>query len=171
MPGTTLTPKQLHFCRCVSSGMSQADAYRESYQVSPSTTSASVHTLASRLMSKVEIRSRVEALIAARERAVAASALTDREKVLSKLRGWMESADPTDGNKLRAAELLGKASGLFATEVNVNTRERDATEVAAELEQRLAGILGAASDADQDGNQGDQDDQGHQAATRTEGIH
>ena len=138
-----LTPKQLHFARCVASGMTQADAYREAYEPNDSTTAASIHTLASRLMADVEIRSRVDVLVAARERAVAASALSDREKVLGKLRGWMESAEPTDGNKLRAAELLGKAAGLFATEVNVNTRERDASEVAAELEQRLSGLLGA----------------------------
>jgi hypothetical protein len=37
-------------------------------------------------MGQVEIRSRVDALIKARERAVVASALTDRDKVLSKLR-------------------------------------------------------------------------------------
>jgi hypothetical protein len=140
-----LTPKQLHFARCVASGMTQADAYREAYEPSDSTTAASIHTLASRLMADVEIRSRVDVLVAARERAVAASALTDREKVLGKLRGWMESAEPTDGNKLRAAELLGKAAGLFATEVNVNTRERDASEVAAELEQRLSGLLGSSA--------------------------
>ena len=69
--------------------------------------------------------------------------VSDRERVLGQLRDWMDSAEPTDSNRLRAAELLGRASGLFATEVNVNTRERDATEVAAELEQRLAGILSA----------------------------
>ena len=108
-----LTPKQLHFARCVASGMTQADAYREAYEPNDSTTAASIHTLASRLMSDVEIRSRVDVLVAARERAVAASALTDREKVLGKLRGWMESAEPTDGNKLRAAELEQRLSGLL----------------------------------------------------------
>ena len=143
MPASELTPKQLHFARCVAGGMTQADAYREAYDPSDSTTAASIHTLASRLMGKVEIRSRVDVLIAARERAVAASAVSDRERVLGQLRDWMDSAEPTDGNRLRAAELLGRASGLFTTEVNVNTRERDATEVAAELEQRLAGILSA----------------------------
>lgn len=143
MPTSELTPKMLHFARCVAGGMTQADAYRESYDPSGSTTAASIHTLASRLMSRVEIRSRVDVLIAARERAVAASAVSDRDRVLGRLRGWMDSAEPTDSNRLRAAELLGRASGLFATEVNVNTRERDATEVAAELEQRLAGILSA----------------------------
>ncbi len=140
MAARDMTPKQLHFCRCVASGMTQADAYREAYEPSDSTTAASIHTLASRLMGQVEIRSRVDTLIAARERAVAASALSDRDKVLSKLRGWMDSAEPTDSTKLRAAELLGKAAGLFTSEISVTTKERDASEVAAELAQRLAGL-------------------------------
>ena len=136
-----LTPKMLHFTRCVASGMTQADAYREAYEPSDSTTAASIHTLASRLMAKVEIRSRVDSLIVARERAVAASAVTDRDKVLSKLRGWMDNAEPADTAKLRAAELLGKAAGLFTTEVNVTTLDRDASEVAAELQSKLTGLL------------------------------
>jgi len=155
MAAKDMTPKQLHFCRCVASGMTQADAYREAYEPSDSTTAASIHTLASRLMGQVEIRSRVDTLIAARERAVAASALSDREKVLSKLRGWMDSAEPTDSTKLRAAELLGKAAGLFTTEVNVTTKERDASEVAAELEQRLAGLSWEGVDATHGPDAGD----------------
>jgi hypothetical protein len=82
---------------------------------------ASTH-LASRLMGQVEIRSRVDALIKARERAVVASALTDRDKVLSKLRVWLEGTEVTDSNRLRAAELLGRSSGLFATDINVTTK-------------------------------------------------
>ena len=148
MAARDMTPKQLHFCRCVASGMTQADAYREAYEPSDSTTAASIHTLASRLMGQVEIRSRVDTLIAARERAVAASALSDRDKVLSKLRGWMDSAEPTDSTKLRAAELLGKAAGLFTSEINVTTKDRDASEVAAELAQRLAGLSWEGGDAD-----------------------
>jgi len=155
MAAKDMTPKQLHFCRCVASGMTQADAYREAYEPSDSTTAASIHTLASRLMGQVEIRSRVDTLIAARERAVAASALSDREKVLSRLRGWMDSAEPTDTAKLRAAELLGKAAGLFTTEVNVTTKERDASEVAAELEQRLAGLRWEGVDATHGPDAGD----------------
>jgi hypothetical protein len=75
-----------------------------------------------RLMGQVEIRSRVDALIKARERAVVASALTDRDKVLSKLRVWLEGTEVTDSNRLRAAELLGRSSGLFATDINVTTK-------------------------------------------------
>ena len=49
----------------------------------------------------------------------------------------------TDQLRLRAAELLGKASGLFSTEVNVTTQERDSSQVASEIQEKLAGLLGA----------------------------
>ena len=65
-----------------------------------------------------------------------ASAVTDRERVLSKLRGWMDSAEPTDSVKIRAAELLGKSANLFATEVSVS-ESKDSTSLAAELEAML----------------------------------
>ena len=144
-----LTPKQAHFARCVAQGMTQADAYREAYDPKQST-AATIHTLASRVMSRVEVRARVDALIKARERAVVASALTDRDKVLSKLRSWLEGTEKTDSNLLRAAELLGRSSGLFATDINVTTRERDSSAVAAEIEQRLAALLVSTADAPDD---------------------
>jgi len=142
-----LTPKRALFARCVASGMTQADAYREAYDPKPSTTNASIHTLASRVAGEVEVRARIEALLAARERAVAASAVTDRDKVLRKLRHWMDEAEPTDSIKLRAAELLGKSAGLFVTEMTLNTHvQRDPTEVAAAIQQRLTQLTGASDD-------------------------
>jgi hypothetical protein len=141
-----LTPKQAHFARCVAQGMTQADAYREAYDPKQST-AATIHTLASRVMARVEVRARVDALVKARERAVVASALSDRDKVLSKLRVWLEGTEVTDSNRLRAAELLGRSSGLFATDINVTTKERDSSAVAAEIEQRLAALLVSTADA------------------------
>jgi hypothetical protein len=141
-----LTPKQAHFARCVAQGMTQADAYREAYDPKQST-AATIHTLASRVMARVEVRARVDALMKARERAVVASALSDRDKVLSKLRVWLEGTEVTDSNRLRAAELLGRSSGLFATDINVTTKERDSSAVAAEIEQRLAALLVSTADA------------------------
>lgn len=143
MAARKLTPKQLHFARCVASGMTQSDGYREAFNPKDSTTAASIHTLASRLISDVEVRSRVDALVKARERAVQLSVVTDREKVTSHLRKWMDGLEETDSNRLRSAELLGKASGLFATEVNVVTKERDPTEVAAEIQRKLAALAGS----------------------------
>ena len=131
-----LTPKQLHFARCIASGMTQSDGYREAYAVRPMTTQESVHSSASRLMSDPTVASRVRHLIRLREQAVVASAVTDRERVLSKLRGWMDHAEQADSVKLRAAELLGKSANLFATEVSVS-ESKDSSSLAAELEAML----------------------------------
>ena len=135
-----LTPKQAHFARCVAGGMTQADAYREAYDPKASTKSEPIHTLASRLMARDEIRSRVDSIMAAKDRAVAASALSDRDKVLSKLRFWLDGG-VTDSNQLRAAELLGKASGVFTDQVSITSTERAPAEVAAEIERRLAALV------------------------------
>ena len=147
-----LTPKQLHFARCIASGMTQSDGYREAYAVRPLTTQESIHSSASRLMADVKVSARVRHLIGLREQAVVASAVTDRERVLSKLRGWMDNAEPTDSVRLRAAELLGKSANLFATEVSVSeilakavglnnqvivSESKDSTSLAAELEAML----------------------------------
>ena len=67
---------------------------------------------------------------------MAASAVTDRERVLSKLRGWMDEAEPSDSVKVRAAELLGKSANLFATDITVSDK-RDSGNVAAEIEAML----------------------------------
>ena len=135
-----LTPKQAHFARCVAGGMTQADAYREAYDPKASTKSETIHTLASRLMARDEIRSRVDSIMAAKDRAVAASALSDRDKVLSKLRFWLDGG-VTDSNQLRAAALLGKASGVFTDQVSITSTERAPAEVAAEIERRLAALV------------------------------
>ena len=135
-----LTPKQAHFARCVAGGMTQADAYREAYDPKASTKAETIHTLASRLMARDEIRSRVDSIMAAKDRAVAASALSDRDKVLSKLRFWLDGG-VTDSNQLRAAELLGKASGVFTDQVSITSTERAPAEVAAEIERRLAALV------------------------------
>ncbi len=141
-----LTPKRALFARCVASGMTQADAYREAYDPKSSTTAASIHTLASRVAGKVEVRARVEALLAARERALVASAVTDRQKVTEHLRDALAGGE-TDPLRLRAAELLGRSAGLFITEMNVNTSaQRDPTEVAAAIQQRLSQLTGASDD-------------------------
>ena len=90
MAARKLTPKQLHFARCVASGMTQSDGYREAFNPKDSTTAASIHTLASRLISDVEVRSRVDALVKARERAVQLSG------VLAALTGSNEGVDDHD---------------------------------------------------------------------------
>ena len=108
-----LTPKQLHFARCVANGMPQAKAYREAYDCKPDALKETQQQAASRLMANPMVRARVDYLIRQKEAGLAASAASDRERVLSKLRHMLDNAEPSDGNKLRACELLGKSVGLF----------------------------------------------------------
>ena len=143
-----LTAKQLHFCRCVASGMAQAEAYREAYDVTAEGKPASHRENASRLMARDDIRSRVNALIAQRERSILASSVSDRERVLSKLRQWTDSAEAGDSNKIRAAELLGKSVGLFRDVVETSD-SKSSDELLAELEAMIEASGDDQPDAEQ----------------------
>ena len=131
-----LTPKMLHFCRCVAAGMAYAEAYRESHAVTATGKSATHREAASRLMARADIRARVDALVKQRERSQLASALSDRERVLSKLRHWLDHAESGDSNRIRSAELLGRSIGLFKDVVET-TDSRSSEELLAELDAML----------------------------------
>lgn len=141
-----LTPKQMHFCRCVAAGMSQAAAYREAFDVTADGKSATHREAASRLMARADIKARVDALIAQRERSILASSLSDRERVLTKLRHWTDTAEAGDSNKIRAAELLGKSVGLFRDVVETSD-SKSSDELLSELETMLEQIADDQSDA------------------------
>ena len=57
-----LTPKKEKFAQCVADGMSQADAYRTAFDVSPTTKQETVYKRASELMSNGEVSGRVAEL-------------------------------------------------------------------------------------------------------------
>jgi len=133
-----LTPKQLHFARCVASGMTQAAAYRESFDCQAGSLSKTQQESASRLMSKPKIAARVEALVRQRERGMIASSLSDRERVLTKLRHKIDTGQ-SDMIQLRAAELLGKSVGMFK-DVQVQEAPQSSEEIEAKLAELLAGI-------------------------------
>ena len=143
-----LTAKQMHFARCVAAGMSQAEAYREAFDVTADGKTATHREAASRLMARTDIRTRVDALVAQRERSILASSLSDRERVLSRLRQWTDSAEAGDSNKIRAAELLGKSVGLFRDVVETS-ESRSSDELLAELETMLESVADDQSDAEQ----------------------
>ena len=141
-----LTSKQRHFARAWASGMSLSDAYREAFSVSDSTTAASVHTLASRLAGQVEVRSRYEQLLKEKDRQIAASAVSRRDRVLDWLEGVYQGTEDADAVRVRAAELTGKAGGLFETNINVTSQQQDSSGIAAEIEAML--LAAAANESD-----------------------
>ena len=145
MAALKLTGKQRAFARCMADGMTQSAAYREAYDADKMS-GAVIRNEASKLMAHPDITVTVERLIAVKERALLASGLSDRDKVLEKLRTWIESAEPTDSNKLRAAELLGKSVGMFKEVTETVTIDRDSDSVAMELERRLESLLGTSQE-------------------------
>ncbi len=137
-----LTPKHIHFCRAVASGCTMSDAYREAYNtgnMKPATVNREAHTL----MANPKITTRVERLQRAKDRAVVASSLSDRERVLTKLQAMLDTTEggPAVTAQLRAAELLGKSVGLFKDVTVQEEPERSSEELVADLEQLLHEFL------------------------------
>jgi hypothetical protein len=146
----TLTPKQSHFARCVAQGMSLADAYREAYDTNakPQT----IYTSATALNKDPMIRDRIDKIIAAKDLAVVRNAVHDREKVRAFLRDMMETAEPKDSAKLRAAELLGKSSGLFIDHVSSVEKGDSAEEVKQQIIQKLEEVVSKQNKPEKDNN-------------------
>jgi len=113
MARKSLTAKQKAFCRHVAAGMTLSDAYRASYSAD-NMSAASVHTESSLLMSNPAVYLRTESLISAKDRALVACSVSDKDRVLQKLRHLLDHATgvPSEHVALRAADLLGKCCGL-----------------------------------------------------------
>ena len=141
-----LTGKQMAFCRAMASGtMTQSAAYREAYDAD-NMASASVRVEASRLLALPSITLMVETLKASIQASIQAQGLSDRERVLEKLRTWMDSAEPTDTNRIASARLLGQSVGLFKEVTETVSIDRDSESVASEIERRLGSLLTASQE-------------------------
>lgn len=107
----TLTPKQEAFALAVASGKTQSDAYREAFNVRPTTKDTSVNVNASKLMADANIAQRVEEL----RKPIAEKAMITLESHIQRLKELAELA--IDQGQIAAAikaeELCGKASGVY----------------------------------------------------------
>jgi hypothetical protein len=134
-----LTEKQRKFAENVIAGMSIADSYRNSYDASEMQP-ATVQRRAAELMVNGKVKACIEALAAVKRRQSEAVTVSDRDMLVDLLRKWSKGSESATSSQLRAAELLGKACGLYRDVVE-DHRERPASLVAAELEARLASLL------------------------------
>lgn len=134
-----LTAKQRKFAENVISGMSIADSYRNSYDAE-NMKPASVQRRAAELMVDGKVKACMEALAVERRRLSEVTTVSDRDMLVTLLRKWSKGDESATSSQLRAAELLGKACGLYRDVVE-DHRERPASLVAAELEARLASLL------------------------------
>jgi phage terminase small subunit len=114
-----LTPKQEKFCQCIADGMTQADAYRQSYSASKMSGN-SIYSKASELMADGKISSRVAEIKAQLEE----KALWTREDSVRALKSVIEGGRPSDVtgavkelnsmhgyNEPKKMELTGKDGG------------------------------------------------------------
>lgn len=146
-----LTPKQMLFARSVAAGMSLSDAYREAYNVGERTKGTTVNQKASQLAKREHVRDRINQLVAAREQGILRSSLGDREKVLDKFRLWTDGTESPSKEQLKAAELLGKAAGLFKDRPDDDDSDmsgHSAAEIRQELARRLQALVGSDIDGE-----------------------
>jgi len=136
-----LTPKQRKYAKALLNPdtESQAEAYREAYNVSPEARPKSSRDEASRMAKHPGVAAAVDAGRAVdRERELAASG-TRRRWVLSRLVTEAEGAT-SDSARVRALELLARTSGLFDTALDRSDSRASADEDAllSELQDRLS---------------------------------
>ena len=91
-------------------------------------------------MANPEVTLKVEGLRAKQERVITVSAVSDRERVLQKLRALLET---NDGGahvtaQLKAAQLLGQTIGLYKDVQVTDDQTRSPEDIEAEIRQRLA---------------------------------
>ena len=144
-PKTGLTSKQRHFALALAkggasgAGLTLSDAYREAYNCE-NMSGAAIRNEASKLAANPDIAMMVERLREQNRQSIAASMVGDRDRVLERLRQWMDDAEPTDTNKIKAAQLLGQSVGMFKDVIETSTNDRESSEIAVEIERRLAAL-------------------------------
>ena len=108
---SSLTPKQEAFALAVASGKTQSDAYREAFNVRPTTKMETINQAASRLMANSNINARVEEL----RKPIAQKAMVTLESHIQRLKELSEMAIEQGqiAAAIKAEELCGKASGVY----------------------------------------------------------
>lgn len=135
-PTTGLTEKQEAYVQGIASGLSLSDAYRAAY-VSEGMLDNSIHRHAYALIQDPKVRSRLEEINAEKERIRRMQAVGDVEAALQTLRAIRDTG--TESGKLRAAELLAKAGGLWVDRIEVEDKTpADAAEVERRIAERLS---------------------------------
>jgi phage terminase small subunit len=121
-----LTPKQEKFAQCVASGMTQADAYRNSFNVRAGTKDTTIHVSACEIAADPKVALRIEQI----RKPIVQKAQITLESHLEELRVLRELAK--DSSQLSAAITAevsrGKASGHYTEKVEHTGKDGGAIE-------------------------------------------
>ena len=135
-----VTSKQAKFCRQIAMGSSLSHAYREAYSAT-NMLANTVHREAHRLMQNPKVTTMVDALQRQANAQVIRLSVASREEVLATLTKCMQSGEPKDSVRLKAAETLGKHYGLFTDRLAIETPERSSQEVRNILKAKLKTLI------------------------------
>lgn len=136
-PETGLTDKQTKFCDGVDAGMSLSDAYRAAYDaagMSPKT----IHEAACRLFADSKVTARLTQISREKEAQRRMLTASDAAAAVETFRVMMTTAK-TEAVRVRAAELLAKAAGLFVDKVEVEDKtDRTVADLEKSIAERIA---------------------------------
>ena len=135
-----VTSKQAKFCRQIAMGSSLSHAYREAYSAT-NMLANTVHKEAHKLMRNPKVTTMVDALQKQANAEVIKLSVASREEVLATLTECMQSGEPKDSVRLKAAETLGKHYGLFTDRLAIETPERSSQEVRNILKAKLKTLI------------------------------
>lgn len=136
-PDTGLTAKQAQFCEGIASGLSLSDAYRAAYDTS-TMQQKQIWEEASKLAIHPKVARRLKEISQEKADQLRMLAASDAAAAVEVFRRMMLTAD-TDASKIRAAELLAKASGVFTDKVEVTDKtDRSVSDLEQSIKDRLA---------------------------------
>lgn len=116
-----LTPKQEKFAQCVASGMSQADAYRNSARIKSTTKDKTMQEAASRMMADCKIRARVAEI---RQPVVQEVQITLKGHLATLADIRDRALEASQFSAASTAEIArGKASGLYSDKVELTGKD------------------------------------------------
>jgi hypothetical protein len=135
-----LTVRQRAFAVHLASGKGQSEAYRLAFEC-PTASATTIASKAYALARQPHVAEHVRITVEQKQSVIIRSSLSDRDRVLNKLRSLVDTATPAHMAQIRAAELLGKAAGLFKDNPEAPSNV-PAAELESQLRSRITELLG-----------------------------
>lgn len=137
-----VTAKQRLFASLIVQGLSPREAYRKAYNCLTANEST-IATSANRLMNDPKVSVLLQSSLDKREENLVSDAVAARRHVMTELLTHAKEMK-SEGSKLKALELIGRAVGMFTDKLETKVEEVSTDQLKRELETHLA-LLDAAT--------------------------
>jgi phage terminase small subunit len=136
-----ITAKQRLFASLIVQGLSPRESYRKAYNCLTANEST-IATSANRLMNDPKVSVLLQSSLDKREENLVSDAVATRRHVMTELLAHAKDMK-SEGSKLKALELIGRAVGMFTDKVETKVEEVSTDQLKRELETHLALLDGA----------------------------